>query len=472
MSADANTTEYRYLVKHMEQEEPFPLELTFNYWHRMIASAYATFEAEELELDGKKQVQETIKFNFTTPEEYEKKLKERYENFQLALENALGNIYYKLEKLNFLSKYLAEAHAATGLLIKDENGRWHHRNFEFESYSREAKHQRRTMDEFDFEGFYSLIDQSLTKMRIYLDNMREDILATPQIEIPIPASMVVNPNSSNAEKPIAFFDWFFARDGLAALHDKFISDSETDHSDYNEMTDACEWEYALDDDYEEIGHGQRFFADKLKRLLVSEVSESYPLISAYIEQDQKHEAITIRIQFLLSSLEYYHKLAGDASYQRYDSCFPAIYKLQNYIHGKYLDFCPEHLRHTAPGMKMLGGDSKTSDQQAAGIHSRRPLPSFVIATERRPRIVGLLLELLKKEMLIARDTEGMQLMRAFDGSELHEPLNIRWLPLGRNKLVSKQSLLYFLDCLAQEKIILEQGGKGLFLKRVELTCFL
>lgn len=433
------------------------LDKSFIYWLDLIVQASGSYDVDSpwrLRLNG--EVQSAFEYS----------LDDYYQDFQEALENALANIADKLSKLNHLVRYLAEVHVAGLLLEKNEAGAWHHRNFEF--WKDQKLEKTAEVDESNFQVFYFMMDSSLRKMTLYLDTIRQNILAIDQRDMPVPTLPLEDSSSSTVEQPIAYFDWFFARSGLAILREEFKMKSEEEGLFFSESHDARIWDQPLDDEGREYKIAFAPFGDHLKDVLVKELDKSNQLIATDIGRQQSHAAVQLRLELLLSSLDYFHKLSDTHElYRRYSICTTIVETLQQFIQGKYGFFLPEALKGTA-SFRLLETAADKLLEETRVSSAGGTLTSFKIFPEWIKSVQENLHRLLIENQLIAKDTPAAIVKKAFDGSEIKEPLRIKWISRGRNNLVNKQSLLYFLNRMAEAHIVLEETTNAGFLKRVEM----
>ena len=450
----------------MEQEEKTALDRAFVYWLDFITMAVGTYEGQGTQFTPNgPQPYMQIKLDGNPYGVFEYQLDKYYREFLTALEASLRNIHNKYDKLFRLANYEAEVAAAAVLITTDEFGKLHHRNFEFLYMMEQDPAQLPKFDENDYQHFYRLMDQSLRKMTAYLGTVRQNIVGMDQSDIPLPVVELENNKISTVEQPIAFFDWFYARGGLTVLREKFIDDAMEHYCSFNEIEDARICDEPVDDHSMETKEVKTFFADELKVQLIRELDLSHQLISNHIDQQQSFEAVRLRLQFLLSSLAYYLKLAQTYPlYQRFGICITAVNNLQQYIHGKYGSFLPSE----AVSAKTVEIFEKKLDKPDALPFGEPPITSFAIQGKQPHAIIAKLWHQLTTNEFIDRNTPAETMLKAFNGLTLNEPLNIKWMVLSRNGQVNKRSLLYLFKRLSDEKILAKEPPGAHFLARVKM----
>jgi hypothetical protein len=444
----------------METGNKVILVESFIDWFNLVNEAFVSGEIARFGT----QENRSLKFNDGNRSSYEYSLQHNFQKFQGVLEMELNNLFHKYDKLQYLARYQAEVKAARGKLVRDETGSWHHSQFTF-SFDRDwPPEERPDINENDFQDWYILMNSSLEKMIVYLETTRENIRSVEQEDIPPPISLLKITNSSTSEQPIAFFDWFFMRGGLTVLRQKFKDDGREEGDFFSEEDDTRHWMAPKDDVSVEYEYRESRFEDKLNESLLSELNKSIQLITNYIERQQSHEAIKLRLDILLSSLDFYGKQPEQYPlYRRYDICVGVVGNLQKYIRGKYAAFFPARLM-TDDFTGKLPEQLPESGNSSAG---EKPT-AFGIRPQRTELLIERLGSLLISKRLIAPDTKMELLKRAFGASTLDEPLNIRWIARARNGQVNKQSLLHLLNEMTKAKLLSENGSDVGFVKRVPM----
>ena len=451
-------------------DEESTLDKMFNPWIGLIAQAYAVVQIDEIERDGKIVKATQISLNECTSTMYNWLLQNYYQNFQEELKKTLDNVHNRFDKLNLLTPYLAEVAAAAALFVKEDSGITRHVNFQFQPLAGENIGQNPGIDETCFGEVYAIMEYSLKKMTVYLTTVQQNILSVKQEDIALPVNLLRDEQSSNIDQPFAFFDYFFSRGGLTALRQKFIDESWEEGGSFDEKND-CRHEQILlneeraysDGDEMEIGWRQTAFADALKQRLMEELNRSSQLVCNHLDSLKTWDEIQLRLKYLLSGLNYYSELVrAYPLYQAYEICSTVIVNLKGLIFGKYRVFIPKELLSELShgnGTGKKATEIQRSDRSAA-------VTSFRILGKDPETLITMLFNSLKKERLIAGDTDRKVFENAFNGSEISEPQNIRWIAKSKNGQISKKSLFYLLNSMAKEGLVLEDTTNADFIKQV------
>lgn len=448
------------------------LKERFQRWTGLIVQADTVVRVEEYERDGKIQRATAILLNDCAPGMYDFLLKNYYNDFREELAGALDNIYNRFDKLNFLAFYLAEVAKAGALFVKESPDKTHHLNFQFIPHNTAVTDQNPEFDENYFKDVYAIMQYSLRKMTVYLKTLQQNILAVSQQDITPPVSELRDEQPSNIEQPFAFFDRFFSRGGLTALRQKFVDESWAEGDLFDEKNDCRHAQIIMngkdgsDGGDMEIGWQRVPFADRLREVLMEELNRSSQLVCSHLDRLKTNDEVELRLKLFLSSLGYYRELVrAYPLYRTYEICSTVIASLKGLILGKYNAFIPKEPLNDPGGRNRKEIQKKSVEESR---ESGQSTLSFEISGEKPLILIAKLYVLLTTEGFIPKDTDPTRFENAFNGSLIHEPLNIKWIAKSRNGQVNKKALLYLLSHMAEKKLVLENTTNAVFVKQVRM----
>jgi len=435
-----------------------------------------TYNVDPVEVDQKLNDTADVRFNlYPTVGKYITSLSKGFTNSCNDIERMADDMYVKSEKLNLLSRFIIEVEACQNLLSLTTDKKYTHKRFAFSNVSKENKYRDVVLDESEFQEYFFWMNHYLSKMHAYLLQLKHTIEITPQIEFRLPSSMQPDGNTSTVDKPFAFFEYAFLRNGLAQIRRAFTpSQEDYYHLPYIQWDPKTEIITTQEQD-NETGEWEtytRSFKDHLFNKYYQEFLKSMQLCDEHIDQLKTEQEIKLFITLSLGRFKYVLKnLEGNEDAKKYDFSVHPIKALIKYVYDRYEVFCPERDNQITGFL-----EKQPSQPQTEPVPEQRTLPAscrgMQLFLTLKKSIEGFTL-LLHKQLtdagFIPKETNLEVLRNAFNGSTQETALKIKWLDKGKNRKINKQTLFYLFNRLAEERIIAEDSDNKSFLQKLNFV---
>ena len=422
----------------------------------LVNSANLTFKGSEVEIDGLITDSSELRFNsILNLSEYGAILGNSYSAAIVDLNEILHSQVNKFDILYFITGLIADIESLKMLLQKETDGQYQHKLFKFINISKEVKFQSHILYESDCQEPYYWIDHYISKMSIFLLNLRESLEKTQLDDFFISKPNQVDANSSNVNAPIEFFEYLFARGGLHRLHQDFIpSPEDRDNNDLlydsNNETITHYYQDSLTGEWME---SSRSFKEIYTNKLYNEHLVSKKLIDAHIDNLSDENTSTHFIKLTLNRLKYLlSEIERNNLAKKYVDSTRPISALIRFISNKYKYLVPEEFLSALPGRITINGTPFLNSQQ--GSPPIATIKTFEWKCRDAYRLSLLLWQQLKENSKFIDESTSLETFHnAFNGSSQEKPLNIRWTLKGRNQQVNKLQIFYLLNKLAEAYFI-------------------
>ncbi len=433
-------------------------DFTYSYsayeFSELINSASMTLSIEQ-DAETEEKI-ERIKFRyFDTPEKLERSLSSLLSKAINEIREILSDLYYKLDKLNYLSKHLVDVQSLAMLFKIDYEGNIEHRNFSFSNVSEDESFQKAKYGQECIQQYLSIVLRYQKKAESYLLELKRNIEVISQQDIPLPAYMLPKNYTSTIPQPEKFFDYLIHWQGLEHMKTNFIPTADdADHYEqvsYDPETETKEIGY-WDPNEEEFETTTTKFSDVLLNKLYAEYYVTVDLIDQHINSCKTEEEIKLFLKILVGRLRFLLAY-GDKKevVKKYENIGNAIKAIVRYIFDKYGAFCPEQdgfIKEIASASKLF-----VSEQPAIKLITQPTSPSMFIWKSLNPDALTLPLHTKLNKNFIA-DIDLVTFSQAFSGGSPDRAVGIRWIDRPSNKaVINKVTLLYLFKLLSDNDLI-------------------
>jgi hypothetical protein len=416
--------------------------------------------------------QEEIRFNyFDSVEKYTQSLSSNLRSASEELEGTLFQKYEKLKKLDYLTRYLTEIEFTEKMISKDSAGLLEHMEFNFVNVSENDELKTKILTYFDAQKFLQVLDLFLFKCKVYLTGLYNNITASNQSDLPLPASMVPDLNESTLFNPLNYMEYLISRNGIINLRQKFIpSDEDYDGYEqlsYDPVTETKTWG-DMDQETGEWDTYTQTFSNVLLSKLWYEFNICRTLIDGHVNGLPNEESTVFFFKLTLDKLRYLLiYFDSQSNIIKYKDVPRAIRGLIKYCYEKYKSFCPDPEKDEI--FIACLKDSKlyqlSPAPQVLQISAHRPGVFIWKDYEAAARLNTVLHDGLNT--LFVSKVELTVFSQAFDGGNPQSPLSLKWIDKSKSGAVNKVTLLYLFKGLEEKGLIECRFGTEMFLRKLE-----
>lgn len=357
--------------------------------------------------------------------ELKSSLSKEFENAKTELIGSLLNAYLKLDKLNLLSEIADEIKSIKRLLL----------NYPIdEHYNPE-------------ECFW--ISEFLEKMNDFIKGQTQILESTNQSDYPTPYYMIPDKESSTFEKPLNYFEFLFNRNGIENLRNNFIKYYNSD--EYPDSTYNLETETFTHNHYNIVtGEWSVTFSD-FKSFFYNQLEAEYyvskKLIDEYVDKQKEKTIVVFFIEKTLEKLNSLLSIITDSEeVLKYKASSKPIDALIKHIHIYHSLFVP---------LNMIPVYNEEKTKSGLELNHSKKINSFKWKADLDSQEFNYLFDNLKNLGFINLNTELDEFKKAFDGSEIKEPIRIKWTCKAKNGHTNKIALLYLISSLTEAKLIID-----------------
>lgn len=432
----------------------------FNYSYsarefaELINSASMTLLIEKDAANGEKL--ERIKFRYyDTPEKHERSLSLLLSKTISEIGDGLSDLYYKLDKLNYLSRHLIDIQSLSMLFKIDESGNIEHVNFSFSNLSEDESDQKVTYGQECIQQYLSTALRYQKKAENFLIEMKRNIEVIAQQDIPLPVDMLPKSFTSTITQPEKFFDYLIHWQGLDNMKTNFIPTAD-DADYYEQVSYDAETETKVvgywDPNEQEFETTTTKFADLLLNKLYAEYYITVDLIDQHVNSCKTEDEIKLFLKILVGRLRFLLAY-GDKkeAVKKYDNIRNAIKAIVRYIFDKYGAFCPkqdEVIKKIVDASKLF-----SSEQPEIKFIPQSTSPTMFNWKSPNPDALTLPLHTMLNKNFIA-DIDHLTFAQIFSGGSPDRPIGIRWIDKpSNNSIINKVTLLYLFKLLSENDLI-------------------
>jgi hypothetical protein len=416
--------------------------------------------------------QDEIRFNyFDSVEKYSQSLNSNLRSANEELEEALFQKYEKLKKLDYLTRYLTDIMFTEQMVAKDSAGQLSHIGFDFVNVSELDELKTKTRTQKDAQQFLEVLNLYLYKCKTYIIGLQNNIIASDQIDFPLPPAMVPDLNESTAFNPLSYLEYFICKNGIINLKNKFIP-TDDDYDGYEQLSYNSETEIkSWGDIDQETGEWETYtqsFSNILLSKLWYEYNKCRTLIDEHINGLPNEERAVFYLKLTLDKLRYLIVyFESQPNIVKYKDVPRAVRGLIKYCYEKYKSFCPDPEKDEI--FKACLKDSKLYQLAPAPvllqISAHRPGVFIWKKPEAAPRLNTVLHDGLNTFYI--SEVELTAFSQIFDGGNPQLPLNLKWIDKSKSGAVNKATLLYLFKELEEKGLIDCQYGTEKFLRKLE-----
>ena len=298
-------------------------------------------------------------------------------------------------------------------------------------------------------------------MNDFIEGQKQILESTSQNDYPIPYYMIPDKEASTFEKPLRYFEFLFNRNGITHLRNKFIQYYSSD--DYANSTYNTENETVTHNHYDiEIGEWSETYSDfkaVLNKKLKAEYIISKNFIDEYVDKQKEEADVVFFIKRTLNKLNsLLNKIADGAEALKYKDSQKPIDTLIKHIHNYHSLFVTQEMNPKNNHEETKNGSKPSPPKK---------MHSFKWKSEANLHHINYLWDKLKENGFISTNTELTVFQKAFNGSVLQVPLQIKWTAKGKNGLSNKISLLHLMNSLTDAKLIIDDLNNADWLKTIE-----
>jgi hypothetical protein len=430
----------------------------FNNFIKLIGNASLTFQRIERQTsEDPSQYKDELKFNFTnTLIDYRNSLYRELDGLKKEIMNDVIQQISRFEKLVYISNKVVELQKSINCLSKGKAG-YSHINFVFSNISKgEGKGIQKS--EADIQDFYIFMNDYSNDAINFMKIVEESVNKSSSNDFPELKPLLPDPNASTPLKPIAFYEFFFVSRGFTKFHKNFYPATDEDY--YNISSVDEKLEIITYEDYDTENGEPYSYKKEFKEVLLNSLYKEFIRTKKFIDEhiDSLHTEIDIKLylKLFLYRLKYiYMILQKYEEAAKYESCDLVLKAIIRYVFEKYEPFVNDHVSNDF-FKKIITPDYENKNILIPTVTSKMLPQREIVFSFKWTKFPAERTTKLHRRLVdagfISQDIELILFSKAFDGSPLDEPLNIRWLKKIKGKL-SKPLILYLFDQLVEKKLI-------------------
>ena len=277
-----------------------------NNFIKMVS--FISIEYKTVKVKSAESINKTLFFEingYKSAKRFGEGLAKSYDQAIDEIEETLLIDFRKEDRLTYISNLSLKFSEVKPLLSNDSKIGYKHKNLIFPNVIRAKKNKEEPNDESLYQEYYTLLDQYLKKIILYLKNKRKLHNKLNDSEISLHKINVPDEDESTKESPLKFFKYLITKSGVSSLLQQF-KPSKDDFSrndiDYDDVS------YTITYNHYDVENGKHFektltFNDYLLKLLKIESIKSERLISNQFNALKNEPQTTFFLTRILNDLK-------------------------------------------------------------------------------------------------------------------------------------------------------------------------